>query len=290
VSWDLSLEWKVETRDPSQAGRVGILPIAGSGSKLVTVDGDDAGWSRIVLRDGADGGVFHASTSFIYGDSRTGGITTPGAGLDPILAWRDTDFILNVASVFDGETTSLDPGVYTTSGAGFRDLDRDGTSEVVYDEAAMALDGTLVSTYPNLEIGANNTVVADLDGDGQLEVANPGGLWNARTGEGFAWPMTLAEDPEGVYDYVVVAHEGEVLLGMVSWRTFLLSDLEGHVHWTFFTGLSNGGSPPAAGDADGDGEPEFCVSGTDALYLLSVDGDGGESAGAAWLVTYASLF
>jgi hypothetical protein len=151
-------------------------------------------------------------------------------------------------------------------------LDQQGTPEIVVGRQAFRADGTLLWSGSGSwgQIGGcfqPNSLVADVDLDGEMEVvAGPtvynsnGGIKyrNANLPDGFVATANLDSDPQAE---IVLVSSGRVYI------------LEHDLRLVRFTSIPGGGlgGPPMIGDADGDGTPEIIVAAATRLVAYRAD-------------------
>ena len=178
-------------------------------------------------------------------------------------------------------------GDYIGIPATFVDIDNDGTDEVWVPSGgslyAYRADGTQLADWqPSGPVG-QTPAVADLDGDGSIEIVSTGNGLNNRTAlyalrqdgtivQGF--PVNL--DLYYVFPTAVIGDvDGDNQLEIVTQarQAFLIISANGQIERTLPTGSIWGEvSKPALADMDGDGFPEIIAQDGGLLYVWRGDG------------------
>lgn len=214
----------------------------------------------------------------------------PGGNSGSVTAFkRDSGGVWNVlweAKGADGTTPWRVPaGAHEWAGPSIHDLDDDGKPEVLREAYVFDSTGKLLAGPPAGFSEGYGTgqfpVVADLDGDGNVEMVNGQGIWRfdkttkqwvtlvASVPGGFAGLTALADfgadSVDGALDGVaeiVVVRGGQVVVetvtGKAAWGPIALPG-------------SAGGGPPTIADFDGDGQAEIAVAGSDSYNVLDPD-------------------
>jgi hypothetical protein len=163
-------------------------------------------------------------------------------------------------------------GVPSWSSVTIANLDQQGTPEIVVGRQAFRADGTLLwsgsgSWGQNGICFEPNSLVADVDLDGEMEVVAGPTVYNSNGGikyrnadlpDGFVATANLDSDPQA-----------EIVLVSSGWVYILEHDLR-LVRLTPIPGGGFGG-PPMIGDADGDGTPEIIVAAATQLVAFRAD-------------------
>jgi hypothetical protein len=243
-------------------------------------DGGDCFYgSYIFVLDGRDGRQKYVSDMFEISHS-----TSPAAGdLDGdgipevvfattyqklLILWYDMNTSTYVLNIPDG----LLEGVPSWSSVTIANLDQQGTPEIVVGRQAFRADGTLLwsgsgSWGQNGICFEPNSLVADVDLDGEMEVVAGPTVYNSNGGikyrnadlpDGFVATANLDSDPQA-----------EIVLVSSGWVYILEHDLR-LVRLTPIPGGGFGG-PPMIGDADGDGTPEIIVAAATQLVAFRAD-------------------
>jgi hypothetical protein len=243
-------------------------------------DGGDCFYgSYIFVLDGRDGRQKYVSDMFEISHS-----TSPAAGdLDgdgiPEVVFATTyqkllilRYDMNTSTYVLNIPDGLLEGVPSWSSVTIANLDQQGTPEIVVGRQAFRADGTLLWSGSGSwgQIGGcfqPNSLVADVDLDGEMEVvAGPtvynsnGGIKyrNANLPDGFVATANLDSDPQAE---IVLVSSGRVYI------------LEHDLRLVRFTSIPGGGlgGPPMIGDADGDGTPEIIVAAATRLVAYRAD-------------------
>ncbi len=244
-----------------QQAELGSLQLTSHSSPPAVGDLTGDGRPEIVAFQ-AGGGV----VAFTYDD---------GAGAWQVL-WRSTT---------DG-TTPFNPTGSGWSGPSIADLDDDGRPEVMRSGYVFDANGVLVDqTLGNLPGGGSTgvfAVVADVDGDGEVEHVQGHGVWTwDRTSRKWvAEPWSPGGTDPG---HVALADFGTFPGGMdwpddtpevavVSAGTVRLQTLDGRVVFGP-VGIPGGGSggPPTIADFDNDGVPEIGAAGATQYVVVDLD-------------------
>lgn len=239
----------------------------------------------IHLLSGTDGREYRfVDTSAMYTDLFNAAVSVGGPGMEAIVAFADVQyggaFWVGLDTATIGLSSTFLP--LTNRPPALRDLDRDGTVEIVGNVFTTRLDGSFLATWSDSIGNSDPPLIADLHGGGRFQVANHAGVWDALTGDGFLWPLHLWGPFTGpVFHKAPVLQAEEVLLGIQTTNAFLLTDTWGTPGWLLQTdsvetahSVNWGGDvPTSAGDTDGDGEPEFCIPTWHSLALVSLDGE-----------------
>jgi hypothetical protein len=231
--------------------------------------------SSVALGD-LDGDAIPEIVAYSKPTSATGGLIafTKKAGAWSIL-WRSRNP--------DGTAWST-AGGSEWAGPSIHDLDDDGKPEVLREGYVFSSTGVLVANQPADFAKGYGTgqfpVVADIDGDGSVEMVNGASIWRfdkttkkwvtikTITG-GFAGLTALADfgtdsidgKQDGIAE-VVVVFGGKMAVhtttGKLAWGPLTLPG-------------SAGGGPPTIADFDGDGQPEIAVAGSDSYTVFDPD-------------------
>jgi hypothetical protein len=243
-------------------------------------DGGDCFYgSYIFVLDGRDGRQKYVSDMFEISHS-----TSPAAGdLDgdgiPEVVFATTyqkllilRYDMNTSTYVLNIPDGLLEGVPSWSSVTIANLDQQGTPEIVVGRQAFRADGTLLwsgsgSWGQNGICFEPNSLVADVDLDGEMEVVAGPTVYNSNGGikyrnadlpDGFVATANLDSDPQA-----------EIVLVSSGWVYILEHDLR-LVRLTPIPGGGFGG-PPMIGDADGDGTPEIIVAAATQLVAFRAD-------------------
>ena len=181
-----------------------------------------------------------------------------------------------------GTRQAVSRGYYSWTGPALVDLDDDGVPEVVAEGTVIDSTGLVLDT--SAAATSAFSVVADLDLDGQVEMATGSALYTwdlaARTwireiegvGPGYVavadfgrFPVDGSGDERSTLDgiaEIAVVHSGSVRVDNIVGRT---------VFGPVALPASSGGGPPTIGDFDGDGLPEMAAAGSDSYTIFDPD-------------------
>jgi len=268
---------------------VGMTPVIvdmdGDGYSEVVFSGTNATGgdcfyrSYIFVLDGRDGGQKYVSTSFNISHS-----TSPAAGdLDedgkPEVVFATTDGGLLVlrydaaASAYRFDILSgLLEAVPSWASITIANLDQQGTPEIIAGRQVFRADGTLLwrgsGSWGQVACFSPNSLVADVDLDGEMEVvAGPtvynslnGGIKyrNANLSDGFVATANFDNDPQAE---IVLVSNG---------RVYILEHNLSVVRSAVIPGGGFGG-PPMIGDTNGDGIPEIITAAAWRLVVYRTD-------------------
>lgn len=176
-------------------------------------------------------------------------------------------------------------GPHEWAGPSIHDLDDDGKPEVLREGWVFDHTGTLITRPPaGFSEGPYGVgqfpVVADLDGDGNVEMVN--GLAVYRFDKATKTWTTAATVTGGVAGLTALADfgtdavdgkfDGKGEIGVVSRGFVYVQTAKGATVWGPITlPGSAGGGPPTIADFDGDGQPEIAVAGSDSYTVIDPD-------------------
>ncbi len=255
----------------------------------------DRGVLRIIDgRTCADQGVLAAD------QDRVGGATTPalgdldGDGVPEIVAksaegglvafeWDGSAFVRRWFSRLADGTRDRTGGASAIASLSIADLDDDGLPEILMGGVTYGPDGTLLDAslgLHNVSSYSQPAVVADLDHDGDAELATGAGVfdwdlpthtWVRRTwpsaADGFVAVADFGEFPGAAGDFA-----GAPEIGVISAGTARVQTIGGEVVFgpIPLPGGSHGGNPTIA-DFDGDGRAELASGGPGSLTVFDLD-------------------
>jgi hypothetical protein len=243
-------------------------------------DGGDCFYgSYIFVLDGRDGRQKYVSDMFEISHS-----TSPAAGdLDEdgipevvfattyqklLILRYDMNTSTYVLNILDGLLEDVPSWASVT----IANLDQQGTPEIVVGRQAFRADGTLLwsGSGSSGQIGGcftPNSLVADVDLDGEMEVIAGPTVYNSNGGikyrnadlpDGFVATVNLDSDPQAE---IVLVSSGLVYILEHDLRLVRLTPIPG----------GGFGGPPMIGDADGDGTPEIIVAAITQLVAFRAD-------------------
>jgi hypothetical protein len=181
------------------------------------------------------------------------------------------------------------------AGVSIHDLDDDGVPEIVLGAVVYAADGCVLDSGRGVVdlVSGHIPVVADLDGDGVVELSTGDQLLEWREGRlepAASFAGTHARGFTAVADFGDFGEGPDVAdIAVISAGAARIENVLGQVVFGPFTvpGLAHGG-PPTIGDFDGDGEPEFAAAGANVYAVLDPECDaeplpnGCEARGVRW--------
>ncbi|HVU04960.1 MAG TPA: VCBS repeat-containing protein [Polyangiaceae bacterium] len=191
---------------------------------------------------------------------------------------------LFTSAVCDNQGGRVDDGTGKSTnymgGVSVHDLDDDGKPEiifgtVVYDSKGCLLDGTHgLVTY----LDGNITTLADLDSNGQVEVATGDQLLSWSSGHWIAAPRFVGSHTRGMTAIADFGDFGEgpgvADIVNIASGSATIETIDGKIAFGPFSpaGLYRGG-PPTVADFDGDGRPEFAAAGASKYVVFDPDCD-----------------
>jgi hypothetical protein len=185
----------------------------------------------------------------------------------------------------DGTPWRVPAGAHEWAGPSIHDLDDDGKPEVlreayVFDATGKLLAGPPAGFSEGYGVG-QFPVVADLDGDGNVEMVNGQGIWRFSKSTK-QWTTVVASIPNGFAGLTAIADfgtdsvdgtlDGKAEIAVVFGGKVVVESMSGVVVWGPITlPGSAGGGPPTIADFDGDGQPEIAVAGSDSYNVIDPD-------------------
>jgi hypothetical protein len=175
-------------------------------------------------------------------------------------------------------------GTSEWAGPSIHDLDDDGKPEILREGNVFSSTGVLVAAQPSDYAVGYGTglfpVVADIDGDGNVEMVNGAHIWRFDkttkkwvniqpiTG-GFPGLTALADFGTDSVDGV---QDGKAEIVVVYGGKMVVESTSGKIVWGPLTlPTSAGGGPPTIADFDGDGQPEIAVAASNAYTVFDPD-------------------
>jgi hypothetical protein len=213
----------------------------------------------------------------------------PGGTAGSVTAFkRDSGGVWNVlweAKNADGSPWRVPSGAHEWAGPSIHDLDDDGKPEILREAYVFDATGKLLAGPPAGFSEGYGTgqfpVVADLDGDGKVEMVNGQGIWAfdkttkqwtpvvASIIGGFAGLTAIADFGTDSVDGVL---DGKAEIAVVRGGQVIVETAAGKVVWgPIALPGSAGGGPPTIADFDGDGQAEIAVAGSDSYNVLDPD-------------------
>jgi hypothetical protein len=266
---EVDWDWTVEWSFPYGAFVMNVVVAPDHGDAHSTVVLEQSG--DIIVLDGRDGSVLLETP---IGSTMEDGNTPALADVDgsPGLELASTSWNeIHLVDIGTGSATAFPMSVASKSdeALAFADIDGDGEQEIAIPGAVYELDGTLVCE-PTDGLESTGFFVSDLDGDGTPELVNTAGIWSAQDGSGVGWPLSI--DPGYTF------YGGPTEIGGAA--HVLFTNGRGEVHLGAADGSVVWSNPDmsarsisAMGDATGDGVADIC--GTTANYeLVLVGADG----------------
>lgn len=164
-------------------------------------------------------------------------------------------------------------------GPSIHDLDNNGVPEVIREGVVFSATGALLSMHPGSYASYQQgvfPVLANLDQDAEIEMANGAGVWSWQGGtwvqQTFAGPGPglLAVADFGAYGTNLAATSPELALvrgGQVTVYAMTAEIVQG----PFSVPGGGSGGPPTIGDVDGDDLPELAVAAQGAYTVYDID-------------------
>jgi len=260
---------------------------------LEVLAGFDDGWLNCLSADGELLWRFFGD-KFRVGGTAVGDVT--GDGFTDIVYGTDNGNVYCLNGWGHVQWRYAEYAPYGRSGVNLVDLDGDGAAEVLLTRSnqgsatcQMALDGRTGAfkwRAPTFMQGYNSNAIADLDGDGSLEVvhsdkgnhlyatrADGSHMWEVELGgRGIFWASAIADvDGNGQLDVIVGARGSDPNDKACVYRI----SADGQVLDRLALG-SNANASPAIGEINDDGKLDVLVAvdGPPRLLALSWDGDG----------------
>lgn len=259
---------------------------------LRVLSGKDCSQTVNLGKVGPETATVSASSSVALGDLDGDGIpeivaySKPTSGTGSVIAFTKkagTWSILWRARNPDGTPWSI-PAPGEWAGPSIHDLDDDGKPEVLREGYVFSSTGTLVATQPaDYAVGYGTglfPVVADLDGDGRVDLVNGAHIWafdkttkkwvNIKTITG-GFPGLTALADFGT-DSIDGKQDGTAEIVVVFGGKMAVESTTGKLVWGPLTlPTSAGGGPPTIADFDGDGQPEIAVAASNAYTVFDPD-------------------
>jgi hypothetical protein len=195
------------------------------------------------------------------------------------LLWKAKDSAGNVFKDGLFNWSSVNPGNW--AGPSIHDLDDDGKPEVIREGYVVSSAGVLLSGLPSgyvLYSVGSNPVLANLDQDPGIELANGKFIWEWKSG---AWVQeSYYPSTASGAGLVAVANFGAYGTGLPSSNPELVVVSSGTVGIFAVDGTpvfgplampGGGGGNPTIADYDGDGLPEVGVAGADYYTVFDID-------------------
>jgi hypothetical protein len=168
------------------------------------------------------------------------------------------------------------------AGPSIHDIDNDGLPEVIREGLVLSNTGALKSLppagYASYSAGLHS-VLADLDGDGNIELTNGQYIWEWNAGAWVLEPYFPGANTSAP-GHVALADFGAYGATNPSSAPELAVIRDGYAmvyattgEWAMAPVLipGGGGGPPTVSDFDGDGLPELAVAGADYYTVFDID-------------------
>jgi hypothetical protein len=267
---EVDWNWTVEWTFPYESAVQNVVVAPQDGETHASVFLEQMG--ALVVLDGRDGAVLLETRFSAYKYEE---YSTPAIGEadgSPGLELASTSYTgVHVVDVSTGSSTyfPMISSYHKDEVVAFADVDGDGEQELAIPGAVYELDGTPISA-PTEGLESAGFFVADLAGDGAPELVNTAGIWSALDGSGVGWPLSI--NPGYSFHGGPVEIEGAVhVLFNNSSDSVHLGRADGSVVWSNPDMAASFVS--SVGDATGDGVPDICgINLQGELVLVSADG------------------